>query len=104
VQVCALALPLVNVPVPVPPPNGQVVAPPGQNLMWSEPITPEPRNAGSVLEMVSSSALPSLEQHAVPAEIAMTLLAFFVNPDHGTHEPAAGSTPPAGGPGLTRSA
>ena len=78
VQVCLFALPLLKVPVPVPPPNGQVEAPAGQNLIWSEPITPEPRKEGSVLEMVSSNALPSVERHAVPVEIAMTLLAVFV--------------------------
>jgi hypothetical protein len=94
VQICFFALPLLKVPVPVPPPNGQVAAPPGQNLIWSEPITPEPRNAGLVLEIVSSSALPSLERHAVPVEMAMTLLAVFVKPDHGTQTPPAGRTKP----------
>src|SRR5262245_35877734 len=58
--------------------------------MWSEPITPEPRNEGSVLEIVSSSALPSLERHAVPVEMAITLLAVLVKPAHGAHTPAAG--------------
>ena len=62
-QVCLFAVPLLKIPAPLPPPIGQVAVPPGQNLIWSEAITPDPRNAGSVLEMVSSSTLPSLERN-----------------------------------------
>ena len=93
-QVCLAALPLLKIPEPLPSPNGQVAVPPGQNLIWSEAITPDPRNAGSVLEMVSSSTLPSLERHPVPVDIAMTVEAVFVNPDHGRQAPAAGSAKP----------
>ena len=62
--------------------------------MWSEPITPEPSYEGSVLEMVNSTDLPSLERHPVPVASAMTLLAVLVKPDHGRQVPAAGRTKP----------
>src|SRR3954451_11574464 len=75
----------------VPPPKGQVDDPPGQNLMWSDPTTPEPIYDGSVLEMVNSNTLPSVERQPVPDEKATTLEAVFKKPDQGRHPPALGS-------------
>jgi len=94
VQLCAFADPLLNVPTALPPPKGQVEDPPGQNLIWSDPGTPDPMYEGSVLVMVNSNTLPSLERQPVPDEKATTLEAVFKKPDQGKHPPALGGAKP----------